>query len=770
MGKKNKVEDGEKLTDEEDSKYGEFIQNLSEECRQVSLFYAPVLGGCYFLFSYRGCTDVICCILFLACFAGLFVVGYLAWTQGNPLTLIKPTDTLGNICGYSDTVTDKPYLYFFNFLDCLSYSTLLNIKCATTQICVSSCPNYTAAPYTSVALSVADNLPLDVSLINWDNFICDYDFDPQAEYLLSGGQYEGSDGLAKMFEDDKCASYVIPQSPCKFLTLPSSPYLYLHVMLQCSLPVSQNIFCINFCYTLVDQSLKINALFINGANFLLSLCSSVNLILDVFNLIEVIYQDVASSWYLILAGMGIGMLISFIFIIIMRWLAGVIIWFSIFALYAVLGVGIYYSYYMYKSLQGVDGADAALTFTSNLSSYLRLQTTWLVFGIILSVVLAILLLMTLCLCTRIRIAISLIKEASRAIGHMISTLFWPILPFLLELIVVALWACIAVYLATSHQAMYVVYNAPSDYGLANGTSCDVATFASNNTTATCGFQEYALPYYTIYLQFYNLFMFFWLVNFMIALGQITLAGAFASYYWAFTKPQDIPAFPLFKSFYRSIRYHLGSIAFGSLIIAIIQIIRVLLEYVEQKLKGKADNDIVKYIIKCLKCCFWCLEKIMKFLNKNAYILIAIYGKNFCTSAKNAFFLLMRNIVRVAVVNKLTDFVLFMGELLVVGAVGVASFFYFTNQISFISNLVTVPDLTYYWIPIIVIVVGTYFIAVCFFGVYDMAVDTLFLCFLEDLERHDGSAEKPYYMSKELMNIVGKKNKFGKGKGDDDDDD
>eukprot|EP00057_Strongylocentrotus_purpuratus_P015284 XP_011669758.1 PREDICTED: choline transporter-like protein 2 [Strongylocentrotus purpuratus] len=561
-----------------------------------------------------------------------------------------------------------------------------------------------------------------------------------------------------MFEDDKCASYVIAQSPYLDRCIPS--------FLVNSLSSVTEVFSEDE-YILTGPGDSNNITSSNAGELFET---SVNLILDVFNLIEVIYQDVATSWYLILAGMGIGMLISFIFIIIMRWLAGVIVWFSIFGLYAVLGVGIYYSYYMYKSLEGVDGADAALTFTSNLSSYLRLQTTWLVIGIILSVVLAILLLMTLCLCTRIRIAISLIKEASRAIGHMISTLFWPILPFLLELIVVALWACIAVYLATSHQAMYAVYNAPSDFGIENGTSCEIATFASNNTTATCGFQEYALPSYTIYLQFYNLFMFFWLVNFMIALGQITLAGAFASYYWAYTKPQDIPAFPLFKSFYRSIRYHLGSIAFGSLIIAIIQIIRVLLEYVEQKLKGKTDNAVVKYIIKCLKCCFWCLEKIMKFLNKNAYILIAIYGKNFCTSAKNAFFLLMRNIVRVAVVNKLTDFVLFMGELLVVGSVGVASFFYFTNQITFISNVVTVPDLTYYWIPIISLVsVGNSMWNSCCWSIYHITILGLYIMFVEDLERHDGSAEKPYYMSKELMNIVGKKNKFGKGKDDGDDD-
>jgi len=43
--------------------------------------------------------------------------------------------------------------------------------------------------------------------------------------------------------------------------------------------------------------------------------------------------------------------------------------------------------------------------------------------------------------------------------------------------------------------------------------------------------------------------------------------------------------------------------------------------------------------------------------------IAVYGKNFCWSAKEAFKLLMRNILRVAVVDKVTDFILFVGKLL-----------------------------------------------------------------------------------------------------------
>jgi len=44
---------------------------------------------------------------------------------------------------------------------------------------------------------------------------------------------------------------------------------------------------------------------------------------------------------------------------------------------------------------------------------------------------------------------------------------------------------------------------------------------------------------------------------------------------------------------------------------------------------------------CLQCFMWCLEKIMKFINKHAYIITAIYGHSFCKSARKAFWLLLR---------------------------------------------------------------------------------------------------------------------------------
>lgn len=100
------------------------------------------------------------------------------------------------------------------------------------------------------------------------------------------------------------------------------------------------------------------------------------------------------------------------------------------------------------------------------------------------------------------------------------------------------------------------------------------------------------------------------------------------------------------------RYHMGTVALGALIIAIVQTIRVCIEYINYKLK-KFDNAFTRCILTCCRCCFYCLENFLKFINKNAYIMCAVHGKNFCKSARDAFSLLMRNIVRVVVLDKVS---------------------------------------------------------------------------------------------------------------------
>ncbi len=107
-------------------------------------------------------------------------------------------------------------------------------------------------------------------------------------------------------------------------------------------------------------------------------------------------------------------------------------------------------------------------------------------------------------------------------------------------------------------------------------------------------------------------------------------------------------------------YHLGTAAFGSLIIAIIKTIRAVIAYIQRKAK-KSKNKVLEYLMCVLQCFMWCLEKCMKFINKHAYILTSIYGYSFCKSARKAFFLLLRNILRVAAVNMVASFLLLIGK-------------------------------------------------------------------------------------------------------------
>uniref|UniRef100_A0AAQ5ZRY4 Choline transporter-like protein n=1 Tax=Amphiprion ocellaris TaxID=80972 RepID=A0AAQ5ZRY4_AMPOC len=428
--------------------------------------------------------------------------------------------------------------------------------------------------------------------------------------------------------------------------------------------------------------------------------------------------------------------------------------------------GIWHCYWEYENFKDTSISDVGLT--TNFKTYLQVQETWLTFLIIISVVEVIILLTVIFLRTRILIAIALIQESSKAISHMMSALLYPLVTFVLLLVCVAYWGAMALYLATSGDPIYKVValnTTMGDCGNINGTAnCEPEVFSPSDypgcPSVSCIFIKYneegLLQENLMNLQIYNAVAFLWCVNFVIALGQCTLAGAFASYYWAFNKPNDIPTFPVCGGFMRSLRYHVGSLAFGALILTLVQVIRIILEYIDHK--ARAQNRVARFIMTCFKCCFWCLEKFIKFLNRNAYIMIAIYGKNFCVSAKNAFMLLMRNVIRVVVLDKVTDLLLFFGKLLVVGGVGVLSFYFFSGRIALPGNTFRSSSLNYYWMPIITVAFGSYLIAHGFFSVYNMCVDTLFLCFLEDLERNDGSMEKPYFMSKSLMKILNKSNK------------
>jgi Plasma-membrane choline transporter len=68
-----------------------------------------------------------------------------------------------------------------------------------------------------------------------------------------------------------------------------------------------------------------------------------------------------------------------------------------------------------------------------------------------------------------------------------------------------------------------------------------------------------------------------------------------------------------------------------------------------------------------------LEKLMKFINRNAYIIVAVKGYSYCGAALRAAKLIVNNIARLAAVNIIGDALIFLGKLTVVLACGCIAF-------------------------------------------------------------------------------------------------
>lgn len=147
---------------------------------------------------------------------------------------------------------------------------------------------------------------------------------------------------------------------------------------------------------------------------------------------------------------------------------------------------------------------------------------------------------------------------------------------------------------------------------------------------------------TRYAILYSLFGYLWLNAFIMSCLIFVIAATCGQWYFSCNADSNGSG-SIFRSIYWVVRYHLGSLAMGAFLIALVQFIRIIFEYYKKQIeKANKENKIVKAILCATSCCLECLERFIKFLTKNAYIQIALTAKNFCTSAWNGFFLVISN--------------------------------------------------------------------------------------------------------------------------------
>jgi hypothetical protein len=245
------------------------------------------------------------------------------------------------------------------------------------------------------------------------------------------------------------------------------------------------------------------------------------------------------------------------------------------------------------------------------------------------------------------------------------------------------------------------------------------------------------------------FSMLWNNAFIIAVGQCTIAGAVGV--WYFTPNTEKGTKPAVRTGLRNcFRYHLGSLAFGSFILAVVQFIKWYMYYL-QKQAEQAKNPVAVRIFKILQYIIWCFEKCIKFLNKNAYIQIALLGKNFCRSAWNAFMLILRNAGRIGILGSMGAIIGRLGVAFITAATGVIGYFILTGMHA--------DDLTSPIVPTFLFVVMGYLAAKLTMNVYSLAVDTILQCVVADEELNDAESE---YTPELLKPYLNKGENKGKG--------
>jgi hypothetical protein len=377
-------------------------------------------------------------------------------------------------------------------------------------------------------------------------------------------------------------------------------------------------------------------------------------------------------------------------------------------------------------------------------------------------------LLVICMQARIRLAIAVNKVAAMFIYTTPSILFVPLVQIFVGLLYCALWCLSVTFLLSQVPDEYTPMGYYATYEEAYGTA-DIPgkctdkwpvgfvwhdegdlTSASNpcsgnmgNTDALVGGPKCwrcAPPRFVLDYRFAgSFFSYLWNNAFLIAIGQCMIAAAVGV--WFFTPEDKKTTVPSVRTATRIVfKNHLGSLAFGAFILAVVQFIRYMMKYLEKQAQAQKNKAMV-LILKVLQCVMWCFEKCIQFLNKNAYIQVALVGTNFCQSAKAAFFLIMRNMLRFGVVTLLGG---------IIHAIGFAFIMVCTAAIGYVVLMVVHPYVSPV-VPMLVYIGIGYLVAKLYMNVFALAVDTSLQCFI--IVEEMGDAADLDFVPKPLRRLV-----------------
>mmetsp|Transcript_7580 Transcript_7580/g.11086 ORF Transcript_7580/g.11086 Transcript_7580/m.11086 type:complete len:500 (-) Transcript_7580:1202-2701(-) len=150
--------------------------------------------------------------------------------------------------------------------------------------------------------------------------------------------------------------------------------------------------------------------------------------------------------------------------------------------------------------------------------------------------------------------------------------------------------------------------------------CQVVQDANGNDVNECTDPNYGL----LFLLFLSFFFTHQVIQNCV---HCTVAGTVGSW-WFTPQSSGFCSSAVCGSFFRTVTTSFGSICFGSLLVAIIQAVRQLAETARQ------NEEYGQMLACCVDCILGCLQSIIEYFNKWAFVYVGLYGYGYCEAGKS----------------------------------------------------------------------------------------------------------------------------------------
>ncbi|OHS99394.1 hypothetical protein TRFO_34168 [Tritrichomonas foetus] len=417
-------------------------------------------------------------------------------------------------------------------------------------------------------------------------------------------------------------------------------------------------------------------------------------------------QSIASLvdlWFPILIASVLSLVVAFLWICLIGCCAGCIVYTVVILvpiLIAALGFWLFFF------------GEAAFKFNNDNYNKYMAYALWGVAAIILLIVIF--------LFKKLRNAVQIVKISARALRKNFTVLLAPVFSLVFAII---FWAIIIVSCVYNYTA--------TDFEIKDKNGKSFLSFSFTKSL------QYLLIFNLIYVIFISVFVYFE--------NYFAVSSSLVGWYFS-DHSKGCCHLNWIYGFWLGFSKYIGTITASALIMTPLYLFIIFMEYLDAKSRQSPSKIgcFVRFLIKCMKCCLWCFEKIMKFLNKALLTVAQIYNRSWIKSASITMDIVLGDVIMTLLVTGVSTFILFLSKLVVASVTTLLFFFYLKY---------TAQDANGWIVPAVAVFVLSILISSFLINMYDSVIEIILICYQADRDLTNQGANRPMYITDDMSMMI-----------------